>query len=234
MKVSIHCFGGLRHRFEEERFSLQVPEESTIADLLRILETQAPGLKSALQVVATAINDEIVGPTEILHEGDEVALLPPVSGGLDAPKDSEDPWLSREPLNLDALLKETYDESCGGLVIFSGDIRRQNQGRADVVAMEYEAHGPIAAKVLAQIEEEIRHRFQVARIRIQHRLGRVALGESSVLVVCRAAHRDAAFQGARYGIDELKVRTPIWKREHYSDGTSKYLDGTPLQVGPTE
>jgi MoaE-MoaD fusion protein len=137
------------------------------------------------------------------------------------------PWISSEPLSLDALLAETADIRAGGLVIFGGMLRDQNQGEA-VERMRYEAHGPIAARVLKTIEEEALERYDVLRCRIQHREGFVELGEPSVWIVVRAKHRADAFEAARYAIDELKVRAPIWKEEFYTDGTSRFLDGTPL------
>lgn len=239
MIVEVILYGGLRHRAGKERFSLEMAEGATVGELLEAVRCEEESLSGALGSVACALGEEIVSRDEVLFEGAKVALLPPVSGGSGEKRGGrgeeggeESPWLSPAPLELERLLEETADRECGGLVIFSGDIRRSNAGREDVIAMEYEAHGPIAARVLREIEEEICARFEVRRCRIQHRLGRVELGESSVLVVCRAVHRDAAFRGARYGIDELKERAPIWKKEHYSQGSPVYLDGTPLRVGP--
>lgn len=135
------------------------------------------------------------------------------------------------PLDLSALLRETEDEACGGLAVFCGTVRTPNEGRP-VEELIYEAHVPLAERVLSEIEEEVLARFDARRCRIQHRVGRLSPGEASVAVVVRAPHRDAAFAGARYGIDELKGRLPIWKRERYSDGGEEYLEGTPLRTGP--
>lgn len=136
-------------------------------------------------------------------------------------------WITEAPLDIAALLAETEDPSCGGLVVFVGTVRDENEGRP-VQAMTYEAHVSLAEKVLAEIEQEVLTRFPVARCRIMHRTGFMTLGEASVVVVVRAGHRDEAFAAARYGIDEVKTRAPIWKEEHYADGQSKYLDGVPL------
>ncbi len=137
-------------------------------------------------------------------------------------------WITEAPLDLNALLQETEDPASGALVIFTGTVRNENDGRP-VQGMTYEAHTALAEKVLRQIEAEVLERFPVRRCRIQHRIGALQLGEPSVYVVVRAGHRAEAFQAARYGIDEVKKRAPIWKEEHYITGDSRYLDGTPLQ-----
>ncbi len=136
-------------------------------------------------------------------------------------------WVTEEPLDLNALLAETEDPGSGALVVFSGTVRDQNDGRS-VSSMTYEAHVALAERVLQQIEAEALARFSARRCRIVHRLGPLALGEVSVYVVVRAAHRAEAFAAARYGIEAVKQRVPIWKREHYLDGDSRYLEGTPL------
>ena len=137
-------------------------------------------------------------------------------------------WITEKPLELEKLLQETEDPGSGGLVIFCGTVRNENDGKR-VRAITYEAHVPLAEKVLREIEEEALSRFDVRRCRIQHRVGRLQLSEASVIVVVRAAHRAEAFEAARYAIDELKQRAPIWKEEHYETGESRFLAGTPLK-----
>jgi molybdopterin synthase catalytic subunit len=137
-------------------------------------------------------------------------------------------WLTEDRLDLDALLAETEDPSCGGVVVFSGDIRNHNEGRS-VTGITFEAHETLASKAIEALEKEVLARFDVAQCRIQHRTGDIPVGESSVLIVVRAAHRAEAFDGCRHAIDELKERVPIWKREHYADGDSSYLEGKPLR-----
>ncbi len=137
--------------------------------------------------------------------------------------------VTEAPLDLAPLLAETDDDACGALVIFSGTVRNTNDGRP-VSGMTYDAHVALAERVLAEIESEARTRFGVRHCRIVHRTGTLALGEVSVYVVVRAAHRGEAFEAARYAIDQVKARAPIWKEEHYTDGASRYLDGTPLRA----
>ncbi|NLX08779.1 MAG: molybdenum cofactor biosynthesis protein MoaE [Chloroflexi bacterium] len=137
-------------------------------------------------------------------------------------------WILDTPLQLEPLLAETEDPASGALVIFYGTVRNENDGQP-VHSMTYEAHATLAEKVLAEIEQEALERFGVRRCRIQHRIGTLQLGETSVLIVVRAAHRDAAYRASRYAIDAIKQRAPIWKEEHYISGESRYLDGVPLQ-----
>lgn len=138
--------------------------------------------------------------------------------------------MTEQPLDLVALLKETEDPRCGALVVFSGTVRNHHEGRA-VTGMTYTAYGPMAEQVLADLEAETRERFQVEVCRICHRTGYLAVGEDSVLVVVRSAHRAAAFEAGQYAIDTLKVRLPVWKQDHYPDGASAYQEGVPLQDG---
>ncbi|MBN1965436.1 MAG: molybdenum cofactor biosynthesis protein MoaE [Anaerolineae bacterium] len=137
-------------------------------------------------------------------------------------------WVCESPLELAPLLSETEDSGSGALVVFVGTVRNENDGQP-VSGMTYEAHVSMAEKVLAEIEQEAMVQFAVRRCRIQHRVGRLRLGEPSVLIVVRAAHRSEAYAASRYAIDEVKQRAPIWKEEHYTDGASRYLDGVPLK-----
>lgn len=137
-------------------------------------------------------------------------------------------WILNSPLDVNALIQETEDPGSGALIVFYGTVRDQNEGQP-VNGMTYEAHVSMAEKVLAEIEQEAIQRFGARRVRIQHRIGPLALGEPSVLVVVRAAHRAEAYAASRYAIDELKQRAPIWKEEHYLSGDSRYLDGVPLK-----
>jgi molybdopterin synthase catalytic subunit len=142
-------------------------------------------------------------------------------------------WIVDQPLELEPLLRETEDHGSGALVIFFGTVRDENDNRP-VGSMTYEAHVGLAEKVLQAIEAEAVEKFGVRRCRIQHRIGHLELGEPSVLIVVRAAHRAEAYAASRYAIDELKARAPIWKEEHYADGDSRYLEGVPLRKSEKE
>lgn len=135
--------------------------------------------------------------------------------------------LQTDPLDLASLLAETDSPDVGALVVFGGTVRNSNDGRS-VNGINYSAHVVLAEKILKEIEQDSLKHFDIQSCRIIHRHGQLNLQEFSVLVVVRAAHRVAAFEAARYAIDTLKQRVPIWKEEHYGDGSSRYLEGTPL------
>ncbi|WP_440996502.1 molybdenum cofactor biosynthesis protein MoaE [Arhodomonas sp. SL1] len=136
-------------------------------------------------------------------------------------------YLTDAPLDLASLLGETDDPRCGALVVFEGVVRDHHDGRG-VAGMEYTAYEPLARRELEALEQEARERFGVPVCRIVHRLGRLGIGEASVLVVVRAPHRRDAFDAARYAIDTLKQRVPIWKRDFFADGDEGWQDGTSL------
>lgn len=142
-------------------------------------------------------------------------------------------WVTEGALAVEPLLREVEDFGSGALVVFYGVVRNENDGQP-VEAMTYEAHVALAEQALAAIEREAMERFGVRGCRIQHRIGRLQLGEASVIIVVSAAHRDEAYAASRYAIDELKRRAPIWKEEHYLTGDSRYLDGVPLVHTPEE
>lgn len=139
--------------------------------------------------------------------------------------------LQTDPLDLDALLDATADPAAGALVVFGGTVRNHHLGAA-VTELAYSAYGPLAERALAEIEAEAATRYDILHCRLQHRLGRLAIGEVSVYVVVRAAHRGPAFEAARWAIDTLKQRVSIWKREHYADGREAFVEGTPLHRDP--
>lgn len=142
-------------------------------------------------------------------------------------------WVTEEPLDLLSLIRETEDPASGALVVFVGTVRNENEGRP-VSALAYEAHIPLAERVLRELEEEVLARFPVRKVRIQHRIGPMGIGEPSVIIVVRAPHRAEAFEACRYAIDELKKRVPIWKEETYADGKRRFLKGIPLKQEETE
>lgn len=137
--------------------------------------------------------------------------------------------ITDERIDVAALLAETEDPTCGALVVFEGTVRNHHEGQ-NVARMRYTAYKPLAERVLRELEEEVRERFQVPVCRIVHRVGTLEIGESSVAIVVRAHHRSDAYRASEYAIDTLKHRVPIWKNDFYSDGSSAYQDGIPLSA----
>jgi molybdopterin synthase catalytic subunit len=130
-------------------------------------------------------------------------------------------------------MTETEDPGSGALIIFTGEVRNHNDGRP-VDAVTYEAHMEIGERVIREIENEVLDKFDISRCRIQHRIGYLKVGEASIVIVVRSPHRAAGYEASRYAIDEIKHRTPIWKEEHYQDGTQRYLEGVVMGKGKRE
>jgi molybdopterin synthase catalytic subunit len=246
MKVNVRLFAILRQQAGWREQTLELRDGATIEDAWQALVALAPALAASREVVRFARNREYTGADTRLEDGDELVLIPPVAGGSD---DSLLRVEIRERSLDDALiaeLRKTVPTSAdGALVIFQGQTRdtpgtpapgeeaaAQQHSTQSVTKLEYEAFEEMALDVLRTIGHEIEQRFQVHRLAIIHRTGAVAVGETSVIIAAAAPHRGAAFDAARYAIEELKARAPIWKAEHFSSG-SVWL-GAPAREGPVQ
>lgn len=204
-----------------------------LAELKRELGRRRPELADTLERVAGAIGTDYVDDTRRLTDGDEVSLLPPVSGGSGgAPTDGESDAspdrgvfeLSASALDAAAALERVAHPSCGGSTVFVGTTRATNRGQ-DVVRLEYEAFDAMTGPEMGRIFERCRAELAATpegerrlRLFVQHRVGTVEIGEPSVVVAAASPHRDLAFRACRYLIDELKQTLPVWKKEIYADG----------------
>jgi MoaE-MoaD fusion protein len=235
MRIRVRLFAVQRELAGTREVALDVPPPATVADAWDALVERYPALRPGRDFVRFARNGVYADATTALQDGDEVAMIPPVSGGgggwAGAKRILE---LRADPLDatiLGELTERLASPGDGAAVGFLGRTRAtpgtpapgqeeeaaRHAGRA-VESLEYEAHDSMALAVLAEIAEEIAERFGVERVAIVHRTGAVPLGDTSIAVVAVAPHRDAAFAAARYAIDETKARAPIWKAEHFSDG----------------
>lgn len=213
MQVKVLFFGQLNEIVGRAEQVLELTEGASTNDLMAHYHRLYPRLEDFLSSLAISLNQDYVHTSARLQEGDEVALLPPVSGG-----DEEDVFgLTREPIRAEQFLAQLKAPADGALVAFDGIVRNHSHGRPTLY-LEYEAYEPMAQKKLREIGAEIRARFPINRMALVHRLGRVGIGETCVLIAVSAAHRAPAFDACRYAIERLKRTLPIWKKEYFADG----------------
>jgi len=250
MHIRIRLFAVQRELAGTREVPLELADGATVADAWDGLVTAYPALAPGRDSVRFAVNAAYAEPGTALADGDEVAMIPPVSGG--SPGASPGPVRILElriaPFGTELLTELTerlVAPEDGAVVAFLGRTRvtpgtaapgqeaeaARHAGRA-VESLEYEAHASMALAVLTEIADEVAARFAVERLAIVHRTGDVPLGAVSIAVVAVSPHRDAAFDAARYAIDETKARAPIWKAERFADG--HVWIGQPARTGPEE
>jgi len=222
MQVRVLLFGVLKDIFPEAISSLQLPDGATVSTLLDHFRALVPTQQALLGSLAVAVNQQYAVPQQILADGDEVALLPPVSGGSPTPHIA----LVREPIAAEALAARLRQGEDGAVVVFDGIVRNNTRGRRTLYLV-YEAYEEMALQQMHALAEEAPRRFPVRDVAIVHRLGKLEVGETSVLIVVASAHRAAAFDACRWVIDTLKKTVPIWKKEHFEDG-AVWADGEPF------
>jgi molybdopterin synthase catalytic subunit/molybdopterin converting factor small subunit len=201
MSVRVRLFAGLRER---AGWSQREVDAATVADVWRALD-----LGDEPTGLLYAVNKEYASREHALADGDEVALIPPVSGGAFR--------LSEESLSLDRAVDEVRDEQAGAIATFAGTTRIQSRGRA-VTHLDYEAYEGMAEQVMDEIATGLRQRYELCGVAIHHRVGRVGIGETSVVIAVAAPHRQDALAACKDAIDELKERVPLWKKEVYEGG----------------
>lgn len=240
MRVQILLFGQLKEVAGRERDTLELPEGARVADLLRRYAEARPALLPYYNVMAVALNQEYSEAEAALHEGDEVALIPPVSGGSGkkpdpAPQKRRAPGggaratkiqIVCEKIDSHAVVEAIKRSEDGAVAVFEGIVRNHSRNRRTLY-LDYEAYEPMALKQLEGHAAQARSQFAVREVAIVHRLGRLEIGETSVLIVVASAHRGAAFDACRWLIDTLKKTVPIWKKEHFEDG-AVWADGEPF------
>jgi molybdopterin converting factor subunit 1 len=222
MHVRVLLFGVLRDLFPEPIESLEMPAGATVATLLEHFRARGPHDGRLWESLAVAVNQQYAAPSHPLSEGDEVALLPPVSGG----SISSHVALVRGPIQADALVSRLKQGEDGAVVVFDGIVRNNTRGRRTLYLV-YEAYEEMALKQMQSLAQEALTRFPVRDVLLVHRLGKLEIGETSVLIAVASAHRPAAFDACRWLIDTLKKTVPIWKKEHFEDG-AVWADGEPF------
>ena len=207
-------FAVLRERFGRDSEQVELREPATVADLLAWVRERQPAFPPLERRVQVAVNRQVVPASHGLADGDEVALIPPVSGGSGPPRRIA---LSTSPLSLDELVRAVEGPGQGAVSTFIGNVRRHG-ALPDVTRLEYEAYQPMALDVLGAIAREIELEYPGVQVAIHHRLGTLAVGEAAVIIAASAPHRAEAFAACRVAIERLKQRAPIWKKEVGSDG----------------
>lgn len=202
----------MREALGVEELQVDVAAGTTVAQLKAILAERAPEVRRLALVCA--VNRAYAQAERVLVDGDEVAFIPPISGGAGAELFRF--VLTRAPLDPRPLEAEVRSDEDGAVVTFTGVTRDHHEGRA-VIKLAYEAYEEMAMKTMVEIFEEALRQFRIGRVRVAHRLGEVPVGEASVVVVVSAAHRGPAFEACRFVMDRLKASVPIFKRETYRD-----------------
>ncbi len=236
MRVHVLFFGVLKDLAGKSSDWLDLPDGASVRDVLATYDSRIPQLKESLSSLALAVNQQYAGPDTKLESGDEVALLPPVSGG--APDGAgETParqpagrrryaFIVREAIDAQRIVAGLKRGEDGAALVFEGIVRNQTRGRKTLY-LDYEAYEEMALQQMEALASQAIHQFQVRDVAIVHRLGRLEIGETSVLIAVASAHRAAAFDACRWLIDTLKRTVPIWKKEHFEDG-AVWADGEPF------
>jgi molybdopterin converting factor subunit 1 len=232
MRVRVLFFGVLKDFSGKASDSLELPDGASVRDVLTQFEAQIPRLKESLPSLALAVNQKYAGPDATLKDGDELALLPPVSGGAPdaaggAPAGRRRyALIVRDEIQTERIICGLKRGEDGAVLVFEGVVRNQTRGRTTLY-LDYEAYEEMALEQLELLADEALRRFQIRDVAIVHRLGRLEIGETSVMIAVLSAHRGAAFDACRWLIDTLKRTVPIWKKEYFEDG-AVWADGEPF------
>jgi molybdopterin synthase catalytic subunit len=228
MRIRVLLFGQLKDIVGRQEDSLELEPGAKLTSVVSYYGSRFPGFRSLAGSIACSLNEEYASGSDLLHDGDEVALLPPVSGGKSGLESlpTQNCAIVRSPIPTQEILAAIKAEEDGASVVFEGIVRNHSRGRRTRY-LDYEAYEAMAIKELQRLREAALDRFSVREVRLVHRLGRLEIGETSVLIVVASAHRAAAFDACRWLIDSLKKTVPIWKKEHFEDG-AVWADGEPF------
>jgi molybdopterin synthase catalytic subunit len=242
MRVRVLFFGMLKDLAGKSSDTLELPSGATVGDLIAQFESRIPQLKHSLPSLAVAVNQQYTGVETELKADDEVALLPPVSGGSGESAEGDAASrlpagrrryvtgvrasIVRDPIDTSQVLANLKRPEDGATVVFEGVVRNQTRGRKTLY-LDYEAYQEMALQQMDGLAEQALTQFQIRDVALINRLGRLEIGETSVLIVVASAHRAAAFDACRWLIDTLKRTVPIWKKEYFEDG-AVWADGEPF------
>ncbi len=217
MRVRVLFFGQLKDIVGVSQEDAELSDGARVEDLFERYGRRFPKLAEFRPSVAASVNQEYAGWRAPLAAGDEVAFLPPVSGGQQAAVSEDIFHLVREPIRAREIVESLKAPEDGAVVVFDGFVRNNFKGQRTLY-LEYEAYEPMAYAKMREIGVRMREKFPIHRLAMVHRLGRLEIGETSVLIAVSSAHRAAAFDACRYAIDALKRSVPIWKKEYFAGG----------------
>lgn len=237
VRVQVLFFGRLKEIVGRESDVAELAEAASVEDLFARYSSQHPLLAELRPAIAPSLNQEFAAWETLLHADDEVGFLPPVSGGSGLPGTAGEAASGAEevcevldrPIAREEWLGALAAPEDGAVVVFEGVARNHSRGRK-VERLEYEAYRPMALKKMRELASELKTQFRLSRVAIVHRLGKVEIGETSILIAVTSAHRQAAFDAARYAIDAFKRTVPIWKKEIFKEG-SAWAEGERLPAG---
>ena len=211
MEVKVRFFALYRERAGRDHLSLELTPGTTASQLVQEIRRLFPGLAPPTVDVVVAVNTEYAEPDVVLSDGDDIALIPPVSGGVDMIE------ITRQALKPEEITTKVRRDTNGAVVTFLGTTRLFAEGRK-VLYLEYEVYEEMALKEMEKIRREIQIEYSIEDIAIAHRIGRVDIGEISLVIAVASPHRKEAFHACHQAVDRLKERVPIWKKEYFEDG----------------
>jgi len=214
IRITALLFGQAREFAGTEKLELDLETPATVSSAFAAIKHRHVKLSEMEHSLLFAVNEEYATPSTALSNGDRLAVLPPVSGGSNSSDIFE---ITREPIDIASLRARLLEGDSGAVVIFDGVARNNTKGRR-TLHLEYEGYEPMALRTMEQIAGEIHEQWAINRIGIIHRLGRIEIAESSVVIIVTSAHRKIAFEACLYAIDRLKKIVPIWKKEYFEDG----------------
>ena len=228
MRIHVLLFGQLRDIVGQAEEFLEMEPGSQLRALMSRYGDRFPKFKALAGAIACSVNQEYSSSSVVLRDGDEVGFLPPVSGGKSDVEElkSQHCAIVRERIPTEQITESMKAAEDGATVVFEGIVRDNSRGRRTLY-LEYEGYESMALNEMRKIAQAAFERFQVRDVRIVHRLGRLEIGETSILIVVGSAHRGPAFEACRWLIDTLKKTVPIWKKEHFRDG-AVWADGEPF------
>jgi MoaE-MoaD fusion protein len=231
MQINVLFFATIRNLIGQKRLTIELEDNAnTIAHVRQEIINRYPAVTDNIKIALTAINEEFSFNNDTIKDGDEVAFFPPVSGGSDESANPPEIFLlPTEPINHDGFVASITTSKTGAVCLFSGMVRGKTNKEGhipDTEYLEYEAYEPMALAKMKQVAQEIRQQWhKVEGIAIAQRIGRLEVGQNTVVIACSSPHRDdGCFEAARYGIDRLKEIVPVWKKEVGADGEA-WIEG---------